>query len=675
MNSWNRPRPNPRLQRNVEVQEMGLTMRSNEVEVIISEFDPDSSRDQSSEEWLNEIDSMAEIFGWEPRRTMLYACMRLKGPAKFWYDGCKQELRTWEIFRERFLENFPTVIDTAGIHKKLINLKRKPDQSEESYFHETVALGRKIRLSDDLIKNYLIKGLPYASTRAVMAQDPAVTLPQFLNALIRVERATKEGEKRNVGPSGRVDLNRTPGRRSTECIPRLDATPRNMTPVRSVPNTGSFKSATPTPLSHKRQCFICRAEDHLARKCPQRKDFRSGVALNRTTIDRTLTERISKKLQLNIENDASILRGFAGGECKTICAVTETVQIDDFVNEIKILIVPNDAMKYDMLVGDDFFRKKRVSVVKTVDTITILSDDPVVMNVEVDTITTARAPLTIGDLNVEPFASPNSTSKLLDLLNRYRHCFAVDLSEIGCTDIETMNITLKEDKIVRHVPYRVAYGQRKYLQEEIRNLLKNDIIEESSSEFASPLVIVPKRTGDYRMCVDYRMLNAIVQKEYFPTNRVEEEIHNLSGKRVFTLLEMMNGYLQIGVDENSRKYTAFVTPDGQYQYKRVPFGLSNSVSVFGRVMSKISQPLRDKGISFYMDDVVISTETEEENLEVLELFLVEVSKSGMTLKVSKCEFFKRSIVYLGHGSAEGCVTPGETKTEAVEKFPIPTDAR
>lgn len=276
-------------------QEMGIVMRSNEVEAIISVFDPDTNRGQSADEWLNEIDSMAEIFGWDQRRTLLYACMRLKGPAKFWYDGCKQELRTWNLFKERFLENFPTVIDTAAIHRKLINLKRKADQSVESYFHETVALGRKIRLSDDLIKHYLIKGLPYASTRAVMAQDPAVTLPQFLNALIRVERATKDGEKRDTDSSGRFGANKTPGRKSIDSRKpfdnrRVDATSYS-TPLRAGPQPYSTpaKAGAPGPSksivsTQKKQCFICRSEDHLARKCPQRKDFRSEVVPNRATM-------------------------------------------------------------------------------------------------------------------------------------------------------------------------------------------------------------------------------------------------------------------------------------------------------------------------------------------------------------------------------------------------------
>lgn len=284
MSTWNRSRANQRHPRPSEAQDVGIAMRSNEVEAIISEFDPDTNHGQSAEEWIHEIDSMAEIFGWDPRRTLLYACMRLKGPAKFWYDGCKQELRTWELFKDQFLENFPTVIDTAAIHKKLLHLKRKPDQSVESYFHETVAMGRKIRLSDELIKHYLIKGLPYASTRAVMAQDPAVTLPQFLNSLIRVERATKDVEKRDTDAGGRFGNNKTPGRKSMDKGQRMDITPQNKTPSRTGPEPGPSKSAVSTPAGQKRQCFICRSEDHLARKCPRRKDFRPEVALNRATM-------------------------------------------------------------------------------------------------------------------------------------------------------------------------------------------------------------------------------------------------------------------------------------------------------------------------------------------------------------------------------------------------------
>lgn len=294
MSSSNRGRGFGRVRPAID-QDIGITMRANEVEAVISEFDPDNNRNQAAADWLNEIDSMAEIFGWDPRRTLLYACMRLKGPAKFWYDGCKQELRNWNIFKERFLENFPTLIDTAGIHKKLLNLKRKPDQSVESYFHETVALGRKIRLGDDLIKQYLIKGLPYASTRAVMAQDPAATLPQFLNALIRIERATKDSDKRkDVDLSGRGATYKTPARKSADNQSRTDVTPRagtsryqaprGYTPAKATPQSGSSKTADTTPVSQKKQCFICRSEDHLARKCPQRKDFRTPVATNRATM-------------------------------------------------------------------------------------------------------------------------------------------------------------------------------------------------------------------------------------------------------------------------------------------------------------------------------------------------------------------------------------------------------
>ncbi|XP_055591263.1 uncharacterized protein LOC129743302 [Uranotaenia lowii] len=688
MHSANRVRGSARLNRRhqqpVPEQDVGLAMRANEVEAVLSEFDPDNKRNQSAEEWLNEIDSMAEIFGWDQRRTLLYTCMSLKGPAKFWYDGCKQQLRSWEIFKEQFLENFPTVIDSASIHKKLINLKRKPDQSIESYFHETVAMGRKIRLSDDLIKEYLIKGLPYASTRAVMAQEANGTLPQFLSALMRVDRATKDNDKRDTFSSGRSGFTKTPARKSMDTSQGTFAPNRSgQTPRAQTPRGATTNIVTEPGTSRGAQGFSIsggikphhQINNVVYQKTAVIKDASVNAFIDLGSERTIIGEGVARKLQLNIEPDSSILKGFAGGECRVLGTTTEAIQIDGFTNQVAILIVPDYAMKYELMIGDDFFQQRGVSVERTMDGVTIRHEQPVVMTVQTGKQSISKKLLIVNDLLIESSAAPISKQQLVKLVNQYRDCFAISTNEIGFTKLETMHIRLKEDRVIRHVPYRVAYGQQKYLRDEIDEMLRNDIIEESSSEFASPVVIVPKKTGGFRMCVDYRMLNSIVQREHFPNTRVEEELHQLTGKRVFTLLDMMSGYLQIGVAEESRKYTAFVTPDGHYQFKRVPFGLSNSVSVFCRAMSKVVRPLRDQGISFYMDDVVIATETEEQNLALLERFLIEVAKSGMTLKVSKCEFFKRSIEYLGHIVAEGCVTPGETKTEAVEKFPVPTDAR
>lgn len=147
-------------------------------------------------------------------------------------------------------------------------------------------MGRKVRLSDDLIKHYLINGLPYAFTRAVLAQDTSDTLPLFLSALIRVERATKDNMKRHTDSNGRSGPEKTTNKRLSEFMQRMDSTPckntsRNYTPTKTVPHT---KSVAVTPVSHKRQCFICRSEDHLARRCPQRKDFHHTVVPSHATI-------------------------------------------------------------------------------------------------------------------------------------------------------------------------------------------------------------------------------------------------------------------------------------------------------------------------------------------------------------------------------------------------------
>lgn len=201
--------------------------------------------------------------------------------------------------------------------------------------------------------------------------------------------------------------------------------------------------------------------------------------------------------------------------------------------------------------------------------------------------------------------------------------------------------------------------------------MRNDIIEESSSDYASPVVMVSKKDGSFRMCVDYRMLNQVIQREYFPTRNIEEEIAKLHGCGVFTSLDLMSGYHQIEVEESSRKYTAFVTPDGHYQYKRVPFGLANSPAVFMRLMSKLMSPFKGKGITFFMDDVLIATQDVTSNLRLLEQFLIQLKGAGLTLKLDKCEFLMEEVTYLGYQLNSHGTSPGDLKTEVIKQFPRP----
>lgn len=237
--------------------------------------------------------------------------------------------------------------------------------------------------------------------------------------------------------------------------------------------------------------------------------------------------------------------------------------------------------------------------------------------------------------------SDDEKLKLLNLLNEFRDCFAQDTSELGKTNITEMGIDLSDDKPVTYRPYRLSYAEREQVRNMIQDLLDNGIIQESTSPFSSPILLIKKKkTGDYRLCVDLRALNAKTVKIQFPMPRVDEHLDRVSGHKYFIILDLASGYYQIKMAKESIRKTAFITPDGHYEFLR-------------------------------MDDILILTIIIEEGFELLREVLLLFREAGMTFRLSKCFFFPTKIDYFGHELSSEGLKPGELKTKAVTLFPQP----
>lgn len=174
-------------------------------------------------------------------------------------------------------------------------------------------------------------------------------------------------------------------------------------------------------------------------------------------------------------------------------------------------------------------------------------------------------------------------------------------------------------------------------------------------------------------CVDYRALNKITVKDKYPLPLKEDQIDRLSGYKYFISLDLFSGFFQIPLSPKSIPYTAFVTPDGMYEFLRMPFGLANAPAVFQRMINIVFSELRFTKILVYIDDVLIPARTINEALSVLREVLQLMQLNGLTLKLSKCYFLKTQIEYLGYTISESEIRPGKCKAEAVAKFPAPRD--
>lgn len=175
---------------------------------------------------------------------------------------------------------------------------------------------------------------------------------------------------------------------------------------------------------------------------------------------------------------------------------------------------------------------------------------------------------------------------------------------------------MKDDQPVSQRPRRLAYREKIEIDKQVDEWLKNGTIVPSSSEYASPLVLVPKKNGKYQLCVEYRELNRKTVHDRYPMPIVQDQIDQLHGAKLFSTIDLKDGFHHVPVNEDSRKYTAFVTPDGQYEFTKMPFGLTNAPAVFLRHVNVVfKELLRPKIVLLYMDDVIIPAQSEEEALQ------------------------------------------------------------
>lgn len=276
-------------------------------------------------------------------------------------------------------------------------------------------------------------------------------------------------------------------------------------------------------------------------------------------------------------------------------------------------------------------------------------------------------PVTLEEIDTD--LTDQESEQLLEVLNEYKDLVARDVHQLGKTNKAEMKIELQSDKPVYYRPYRLSYHERQQLRDMVDNLKAADILEDSVSPFASPILLVRKSNGEIRMCVDYRALNRLTIKDKYPLPRVDDQLDRLRGQKYFISLDLFSGYYQVPVEEKSREKTAFVTPDGHYQFKRMPFGLCNAPSVFQRLMNVVLGSLSYTVAMAYLDDVIIPCDSLGEGLQKLRQVLDVFRSAGLTLKLEKCHFFKKKIEYLGFEISEKGVEPGSRKLKSIEDFP------
>ena len=269
----------------------------------------------------------------------------------------------------------------------------------------------------------------------------------------------------------------------------------------------------------------------------------------------------------------------------------------------------------------------------------------------------------------------DQSEAIISAVSDLHAAFALEEGERGETDLTQFQIETGDATPKRQPARRIPFAVREEVNRQLDRMASSGVIQPSNSPWASPIVLVRKRDGSMRFCVDYRQLNSLTKKDTFPLPRIDDLLDQLGKAQFFSILDLASGYWQIRMAPEAQEKTAFVTHRGLFEFRVMPFGLTNAPAVFQRLMQQLLMPLNPKnGVEFvnvYIDDVIVFSATLEEHLEHLKLVITRLVEAGLKLQPAKCHFAQAEVEYLGHLVTPKGLKPTALHVQAVREFSTP----
>ncbi|EGT53594.1 hypothetical protein CAEBREN_03434 [Caenorhabditis brenneri] len=261
---------------------------------------------------------------------------------------------------------------------------------------------------------------------------------------------------------------------------------------------------------------------------------------------------------------------------------------------------------------------------------------------------------------------------LTDLLNEFPDAFSRNSYDLGSSKTEPVHIYTNTEVPVKARPYRVPVKYQAELEKHINSLLRSGRITESNTPWLSPIVLVKKKNGSLRVCLDFRKLNEATIPDNFPLPRIDAILERVGGSNYFSSLDMANGYLQLRLDPASSYKCGFITESKVYAYTHLPFGLKSAASYFQRALRTVLGGLEDE-VLVYIDDILIFSKTFPEHINSIRKVLLRFRDFNLKASPKKCEFAKDFITFLGHEINRDNYAPDKANVAKIVEFPIPSN--
>lgn len=287
-------------------------------------------------------------------------------------------------------------------------------------------------------------------------------------------------------------------------------------------------------------------------------------------------------------------------------------------------------------------------------------------------VNTLEVPTPVPQKPACPFPTNSLYPLLASLLQQFSSIFSVPQSLPPHRSQDHHIHLLPGSNPINVRPYRYPHYQKEVITNMINDMLKEGLIKPSTSPFSSPVLLVRKKDGTWRFCVDYRALNTITVKDRFPIPIVDELLDELHGSQFFSKLDLRSGYHQILLHPEDTFKTAFRTVDGHFEFLVMTFGLSNAQATFQATMNDVFRDFLRKFVLVFFDDILVYSTNLASHLTHLQQVLEVLAQHKLFAKFSKCQFGVTSVDYLGHVISSQGVAADPSKLQAIQEWPVPT---